>query len=131
MSICIRLKIHLARCFQMLPNRKTWNLYKSFDFLLSSFILSSSHCRLTAAELLYVEERKLLFLTEASPREAGIIRAMETGNTSPSLSSSPSSLSPLDPHLFSLSLPPHLCHLTCAFICPDYQVQGLKSEALK
>lgn len=46
---------------------------------------------------------RLLFLTEASPQEAGIIRAMETGNTSPSLSSSPSPLPLLDPQL-SLSL---------------------------
>lgn len=83
---------------------------------------------------------RLLFLTQASPQEAGIIRAMETGNTSPSLSSSSSPLSLLaPPHLslslsppVSLSLPlPHLCHLTCAFICTDYQVQGFRSEGLK
>lgn len=49
------------------------------------------------------------------PQETGIIRAMETGNTSPSLSSSPSFLCPL----FFLSLSP----LRCAFICTNYQVQ--------
>lgn len=87
---------------------------------------------------------KFLFLTDPRPQETGIIRAMETGNTSPSLSFSPSSLWPhstpptfslslslyfsLSPPV-SLSLPPHLCHLRCAFICTDYQVQGLKSVA--
>lgn len=56
------------------------------------------------------------------PPETGIIRAMETGNTSPSLSFSPSSLYPISLSL-SLSLPPRLSLLRCAFICTNYQVQ--------
>lgn len=49
---------------------------------------------------------KFLFLTDPHPQETSIIRAMETGNTSPSLSFSPSSLWPpsAPSHLFSLSI---------------------------
>lgn len=68
------------------------------------------------------------------PQETGIIRAMETGNTSPTLSFSPSPLYSL------LSLFLSLCPSVClflppdpspspryAFICTDYQVQRLKA----
>lgn len=65
---------------------------------------------------------KFLFLIGPYPQETGIIRAMETGNTSPSLSSPPPSFSPSS----SLSHPPRLSPLRCAFICTDYQVQRLR-----
>ena len=46
---------------------------------------------------------KFLFLIGPYPQETGIIRAMETGNTSPSLSFSPPlTLSPSSPPLFLL-----------------------------
>lgn len=64
------------------------------------------------------------FLFPIAPQETGIIRAMETGNASPSLSFLASLLhSPLWP---SISL---LLHLRCAFICIDYQVLGRKTDA--
>lgn len=64
------------------------------------------------------------FLFPIAPQETGIIRAMETGNASPSLSFLASLL--YSPLWLSISL---LLHLRCAFICIDYQVQSRETDA--
>lgn len=124
---------HYWACFWKLLLFLFW--YKSslvhsvaINFHISSVLhlnLNTFKCTATLP-LKKLSMTKFLFpiVYRIDPQETGIIRAMETGNASPSLSFSASLLySPLS---LSISL---LLHLRCAFICIDYQVQGRKTHA--